>query len=57
MPIKEGDDATRTGLQEEQKRVACAQKPLTGCKDWLVQPYKTERDHPNIEKVDSSVNV
>ena len=33
------------------KKVACAQKPLTGCEDWLVQPYKTERDHPNIEKL------
>ena len=33
------------------KKVACAQKPLTGCKDWLVQPYKTERDHLNIEKL------
>ena len=28
-----------------------AQKPLTGCEDWLVQPYKTEGDHPNIEKL------
>ena len=24
---------------------------LTGCEDWLVQPYKTEGDHLNIEKL------
>ena len=25
-------------------------KPLTGCEDWLVQPYKTERDHQKKQK-------
>ena len=37
--------------QEVQKKVACAQKPLTGWKNWLVQYYKTERDHLNIERL------
>ena len=39
------------------KKVACAQKPLSGCKDWLVQPYKTERDHLNIEKLTALFDV
>ena len=29
----------------------CALVLLTGCEDWLVQPYKTEREHLNIEKL------
>ena len=45
------EDEAFYASQVVQKKVACAQKPLTGCEDWLVQPYKTERDHPNIEKL------
>ena len=33
------------------KKVACAQKPLTGWMTWLVQDNKTEEDHLNIEKL------
>ena len=33
-------------FKRNRRRWLGAQKPLTGCKDWLVQPYKTERDHP-----------
>ena len=45
------DDEAFYASQVVQKKGAQAQKPSTECKDWLVQPYKTERDHPNIEKL------
>ena len=35
----------------QEKGAKVAKKTLTLCEDWLVQPYKTERDHLNIKKL------
>ena len=45
------DKAFHVSHGVQRRRCQVATKPLTGCKDWLVQPYKAEGDHINIEKL------